>query len=471
MKKRLRYLIIGISFVIFVLLGSYLYLYSQGIRVDFKKWRLVKTGGFDVQVQSPAQAEVFVNGKRKKNTSFLSNTIYVKNLIPRSYSVEIKKESYLTWQKNLEVKEGLVTIVKNIVLFKQNPSFETLSENATAFWFSKDGRSFLLQEQINQGWNLILQEASVKKSPAVLADQQSLGLKNIVPEVQQWDDENQIIILKAFLPEPSQDDKLFVIDYQNLSDIKIYPQAIEKGVLKIILFPRETNRVLYLKEQKISSLDFRGTETASISKIPLAPVKPNKKLLIDKANWLESDSNNIYWLRGDGFLSRASGTVLENSEIINKTALSLQSEQRFKINTKLGKTILEYNHGLYYLAQGKFVKLDLTIDGWTSINNSSLICLWGNQEIWLWDKNQEAGQIKFLNRFWKTPGTVFWLNNDYLIFNVGDEIKISEIDERDYLNIFGLQSFKEPRLYFNQYDKKLYILSAKALFSSERLLP
>lgn len=71
---------------------------------------------------------------------------------------------------------------------------------------------------------------------------------------------------------------------------------------------------------------------------------------------------------------------------------------------------------------------------------------------------------------------VYWLNNDYLIFSEGETIVISEIDVRGNINTITLkpglgQALKNPQIFFNQQDKKLYILTQKELLVSERLVP
>lgn len=90
-------------------------------------------------------------------------------------------------------------------------------------------------------------------------------------------------------------------------------------------------------------------------------------------------------------------------------------------------------------------------------------------------KRKELEKI-YLTRFSKKIGEIFWYNSEYLIFNVGEEIKIAEIDNRDRLNIVDLTGFQNSQLegikiFFNLFDKKLYVLNKDNLFISEKLLP
>jgi len=108
--------------------------------------------------------------------------------------------------------------------------------------------------------------------------------------------------------------------------------------------------------------------------------------------------------------------------------------------------------------------------------DSKKLAFFSDSEIWIFylkDKTEmpakKAGERQFLVRLSKKIGDVFWLDNDYLIFNAGDKIRISETDERDRINTADLANFENPKMFWNLTDKKLYILSGKNLSSSEKL--
>ena len=87
-------------------------------------------------------------------------------------------------------------------------------------------------------------------------------------------------------------------------------------------------------------------------------------------------------------------------------------------------------------------------------------------------EEKKVGEEIFLTRFSEKIGEVFWLTSHYLIFNTGSKIKIAEIDDRDKINIVDLVEFPDPKIFWNQNNKKLYILSEKNLYTSrERLAP
>ena len=145
-----------------------------------------------------------------------------------------------------------------------------------------------------------------------------------------------------------------------------------------------------------------------------------------------------------------------------------------------GFTIKKENGGLYLLNKetNLFEEFFEPVKDFKVSPDSQKIVYSSESEIWVLfvENNDQAPQRKagekiFLTRFSEKIGDIFWLNSDYLIFNTGNRIKISEIDNRDRLNIYDLGEFENPKILWNQNEKKLYVLSQKNLFISQNLLP
>lgn len=256
MKKRTRTTLFIICVVLFCLVAPSMILYSQGYRVDFEKKRIVQTGGLYLKVL-PADAEVYINGKFKDGTTFFTNSLFIENLLPKTYQIEVKKDGYHPWQKTLAVREKEVTDAKNIVLITQSPDFTILTTSP---------------EEIS-------------------------------------------LIVAEIAASATSSDKQKVIE---VSDYEIW-----------IVFPEK------------------------------------------------------------------------------QTGQSLE-EQPDKL---------------------------------------------------------------FLTRFSKKISQVYWLNDYYLIFNLGNKIKVAEIDSRDRLNMVDLAEFESPEIFWSRADEKLYVLSEGKLYLSTNLLP
>jgi hypothetical protein len=104
--------------------------YSQGYRFDFETKRIVQTGGLYLKA-APRGAQVYINGILKDETSVFGSSSLIKNLIPKTYSIEVRKQGYHSWQKNLPVLEKQVTEAKNIILFPEEVNFQKLNATTT----------------------------------------------------------------------------------------------------------------------------------------------------------------------------------------------------------------------------------------------------------------------------------------------------------------------------------------------------
>jgi len=258
MTKKARTLLFAACLTLFALAAPIIIGYSQGYRFDFATKRIVQTGGIYVKAM-PRNVNVYINGKFKKTTSIFTNSCLMENLIPKTYNVEVKKQGYHTWQKNLTVWETQVTEAKNILLIPENPNFTILTS-----------------------------------------------------------------------------------DEQEIIDIT-------------------------------SQIDCSTTSS-------------------DKKKVIEADDHEI-WI--------------------------------------------------------SFVKTQ------------------NNQEESLGESEDKI----FLNRFSEKIDKVCWLNNYYLIFNIGDEIKIAEIDDRNKINMVDLLQFPSPEIFWDEENSKLYVLSEDNLYVSANLLP
>lgn len=124
-KKKLKKIFtkkVLISFLIFfsaTTLTVLVILFAQGYHFSRQTGKVEKTGLL-VLTSTPNGASIFVNDHL---TDATNTTI---KLVPGTYQVRIEKEGYLSWQKKLEVAEGLVT-ASDATLFPALPTLRPLT--------------------------------------------------------------------------------------------------------------------------------------------------------------------------------------------------------------------------------------------------------------------------------------------------------------------------------------------------------
>lgn len=239
----------------------------------------------------------------------------------------------------------------------------------------------------------------------------------------------------------------------------LMPRFHKIRVEKTNFFPWEKN------------LEVKEKEVTEAKNILLIPKNPKLKLLIkgikdfhplpDKSGLALFDENKKKrTLRFPDLISPATTTA-------SSTAPQNASSSFQKINNNFYRLDKEG----HFLKNGKKLTAR-TFNNFRVCPDEKKAVLWTNYEIYLLSLSPKMTyqgktfELSFLTRFSKKIGQVFWLTPDYIIFSVGKDIKISETDARDHLNLVHLLHFSqgETKIFFNQTSKNLYILNQKNLF-------
>jgi len=86
-----------------ILITTGIFLYAQGYRLDFRQRTLTATG-IILAKSLPEGAQVYLDGEL---TTATNSTL--SGVKPGTYQVKIERDGYFPWEKNIEVKAGLVT--------------------------------------------------------------------------------------------------------------------------------------------------------------------------------------------------------------------------------------------------------------------------------------------------------------------------------------------------------------------------
>jgi hypothetical protein len=407
MKKWQRTLLFWILCFVFLIISPILVLYSQGYRFDFEKKTFVKTGGLFIKAQ-PKQVEIFLNGKLAKKTDLFFGSALIQNLLPKKYKIEVKKDGFFTWEKNLEIQSGKVTEVKNIILFPKKIEFEKLANSIEDFYPLSDKKRIILKEKNEDGWSLSL-----------------------------YDPEKKLITLLI-------KEKSISKDGANLISIE---ETENENVLKIKVGVGE----------KIKNLNLNFSQIPPILKEEEEKVKENvlaqKKL-----------GKNVYYL--DPF-----GNLFLNQEKLNQERFSVQKETKYSIEILDGNIFLKEgrneNENCFYLLNQESKNFEKILCGkdFKISPDQKKLAIFSKFEIWILFLKDElaqppkkAGEKFLLLRLSKEIKDLFWINSNYLIFSLEGEIQIAEIDDRDKVNVVIFEGFKNPKIFWNSLEKRVYIL-------------
>ncbi len=417
MTKKIRTFLF-LAFLVFFLLAAPLAIfYSQGYRFDWEAKKITQTGGLFLKIY-PKQVEVYLDGKLKKKTDFFFGSVLIENLLPKKYRVEIKKEGYLPWQKNLEVKEKEVVEAKNIILFPQKPNLTILTKGVKNLWLSPNKSELILKEYEEKNWALKL-----------------------------YDLEKDV---KSHL----------------INEGDIYPGGAD---LLNLEFVKENPQELFLEigtREQLKYFTLEIDRTPPALKETEAPSPPLKDVIIYQVT-----NGELYYL--DNL-----GNLFKNEEKLTEEPFSIRSETDYALEIFQDTIFLREEQTLYrFNSESKsFEKFFEEVKELRISPDNKKLVYFSNYEIlvlFLEDvfeqPQKKAGEKILIARLSKKIENCFWFNSDYLIFNSGDVIKIAELDDRDQINIIDLAEIKNPETFWNNLNKRLYILSNENLYVSAPL--
>lgn len=466
MTYRTRTILFLSLLILFLIIATLTVFYSLGWRFDWKTRRITQPGIFYFKIW-PRSVEVYLDGELREKTDFFFGSILIENLLSKEYEVEIKKEGFHAWKKTLEIKKGEVTETKNIVLIPENPNFTIITNKVNDFFFSPNGEKIILKEswlasrsspEASEGWSLKLFEID-KNVKSHLINEDDISEDEVELFDLKFSADSSKVLLELGVEEK--------IDYY-LLEIDESPAVLSSldflnSPEKVYFLPKDSQKLFVFKENELSEANLSTKEISS-------------PILKDIITFTIS-YNDVYYLDTSGFVSK-NKLSFNQEERLNIILFPIKEETEYEITVFNSYVFLQENNILYVFDEDKksFEKFFEPIKDFKFSHDSQKMVYFNNYEIWVlflekkYDQPQkEAGEKLFITRFSEKIDNLFWYTGHYLIFNVGDKIKVVEIDDRDKINIVDLAEFKEPKIFWS--NKKLYILSEENLYVSEELTP
>ncbi len=455
-RKQRSFLFILMVFL-FVIVGPSIVLYSQGYRVDFQNKKIIQTGAFYFRI-TPRNAQIEIKSLddkkiRSVSTGFLFGTAYIENLLPRKYKIEILKENYHNWEKNLEIKEKMATEIKNVTLIPKNPEFEILTKDVNDLFYFPEKNALIIEKQEEENWTLLKKDWQTREFSILFAS----SLKENLLKIKELKNSDKILIKT----KKNELINYYVLNIENENDI--IEINLPDKIKNISFHPEKEKTVIFLENNSIFSYNYETKTTSSF--------------LENVVTYSFDFHNNFFWLSNEGFLIKG----FKNPEKINRNPLEIKEKKEFNIIfPNFSEKIIKTNN-YYYLFNRELSMFEQIFESeYKPVVSPDLGKLFfsNGYEIkimFLREANDQPQRNRldevFLTRFSQKIKDVDWYTSHYLLFTISNEIKIIEIDNRDNVNIVNLAEFKNPKSHFNLNTKKLYVLSEGKLFISEKLIP
>ena len=460
MTKKTRLIILLVCVACFFVAAPVLVAYSMGYRYDFEKMKIVATGGIYVRT-FPTADQITIDSNISEKPGFLANSIFVQSLLPKSHTVSIKKSGYYDYFKTLMVREGLATKLQSVSLFKKNIAFRDVADKIDYFSVAPNNQNIITATVGTKATTFNYFSPNSTNQPKTLSMAQIGTVLDI-----KWSGDSSVALIKI---QNYGSDFYYFLNITLQKPVATRLTYLDKNSQQISFNPQDSQAILYKKNKTLYSA--KGD-----SSLPI----------INNLVAFKMTGNEITWLSSKGALSESSisGKLINQ---ISSENFAVDTTKTYEIISISGDTFLKEDGLLFKLNQTTkvFEKFEIPVADskiLTSPDGKNLIYQ-NSEKIFLYSFVDK----KFTELFSGSQiNDCQWLNNDYIIFNSGDKIIISEIDYRGNINTVTLPqtitltnpltssgqakiNIQNPKIYLDQPGQKLYILANNTLILSEKI--
>jgi len=403
--------ILYLSFITtFLIITPLVILYTAGYGYNFKRGRIEKTGILYVD-SKPTGANIFINGQLSGKTPKRFT-----KMLPDKYQLEVKKDGYRPWNKEIEIRSNLTEFAEDIILFKDALPINIIEGEINFFMASPDQRHIIYSVTKSNIEELKIYNIKSKTSETLKKIQNNVEIK--------------------------------FVSWSMLQNLAIFKES-EKNIDNYYIVNVTTKEIKYLNEittQKFIFLDWGldkdvylyGLTTTGLFQIDLTN-KNIEKVITGKISSFIFNGNTLFYIsRENGFdyLNRKIFGIQEQN-IVNET-------NKIKLppgsNLILQKSRNGYITLLDQLSRDLFILTENVFEN-EKIENSIILQEKANDLVWSKDNNQilyyndfEIWTFNILNqqknlltRFSELIEMVNWYYGDkYILYLVGNKIKAIE---------------------------------------------
>lgn len=430
MNLRARRLLYITCIIIFIVVAPPLVLYTAGYRFDWEYRRLVETGSLVIK-SNPEGAKVYLSGKLH---SAVTPTI-INDIMPGKINLEVKKDGFHDWQKNVSINPRVTTFVENIKLFPKSTPQLVLSGPVIDYWWNNKQDRLAYTNSIGE----LRLYNTLNKKDVLLSAAGKFTIKTVSWSPQ--DDRlifsrNNRDILNHFIINPDQPEKYidlstsFKLNFEQIqwdknSSDTIY--GLSHGVLYRIPFLLKTVRLV--QAGPITNFSLSGNKIITLSKA----VSKRPALV---SYFLISDPNNI-----KPIITRSNAEndifINTNSDLI---AIYNTSQRILTVIDPNKKNTVEEKNNFDISGVDKII--------WSKDGKRLIYTDIGA----VYERSVVEPVSKLITRYSQNITNILWPNDEsYIFYTVNDSFRVLEInDERDSLVLIDSLPQAKNAIFINQ---------------------
>ncbi len=406
MKKVHRRVLLFISILAFLLLTPLVVLYGIGYRAQFNNVDPLPVGVILVETE-PKGADVLVNG-----TLIGRSPEALPNLPKGNVTVTVKKEGYATWEKTVAVEPGHAVEMRDIRLFPTKPTVTTLKSEASLFSMAP---------------NRILLAVVTKNNMLSIIDQnnaaigRSLILKSI-PKSLLWSPGSDNIIINNI------DGSTFLVSVGRSNTIEELP--LLQSARDIVWDQKIPGRLLFANaKNQLIAYNIRGNGLLIIAKDASSFSTSSRHIFV-----LNRDNSiQAYTLQGDPVRT----DLVAPTGRIAALFVTPQGAIAYRMaDDSIWVNILSDDKRTSQPVESKLVSATSQSIGWSPDGQMIYVQTDANS-LYVYNVSDERAitplqELHLITRLSRPISSPQWFSGGrHLIYQVADEILITEIDTRD----------------------------------------
>ncbi len=487
MEKIKRTIFFWTLVVLFFIISPIVILRARGYRFDSKRGVFVHSGAISIK-SNPQDFSVNLNGKQitSKTLNRINNSYAINGLLPGSYSVSISAPGFQTWTKSTDVHSGLASEFWNVLLVRN--SYQRTDYGASGigkFFISPKNDLVAYAQNSDSGLNVKILNIG-NKNTINSFDIPDWKLIDSSKDLNiEWSpDENYISI------PVQQTSESVKTELQNYRYVKVTAQKTsyayfianlsgsnanaapfnlneflgEKDLTDVRWDPSNKGYLFFLSDSTL----YRADVTDKNNITAIASNVSSYDLSNSSLYYTQSPNELVYKTSYDGKAGTTQiTTAFPESPAIPTGRLIVYDDSRIAFISS-NKDLFIYNQGDH---NDYFKKLGNNIEGVQFSNDGKKLLFWTNNEIsvyflrdWNTQPARNEDETDDITRYSGSVSNVQWFKDyEHVIFSVGSQIKIIELDSRDHRNSmdFPQTSLGNTSVVYNGSLEKLFFTDNK----------
>ena len=421
-----------------------------GYRFSFERGIFIYAGSLTLK-PNPSKITIMRDGQQlaAKQLNRLNNSYHITGLKPGEHTIEVLADGFQTWSKKITVHSGLSTEFWNVLLARASYDRTNIgSTSGTRFFLHPQKNRVALFEEDEDVLTLRVLFLETNENREVL---RANGYRFSTDEKEniEWSPDGTALLAPmekiTVFPAATHVREYAVVDIEEKSARFLSTLTDGADITSVRWDPRQKNTLFYLN----GDILFRGTLTGSDS-----TTFPAEMITQDVASYTIADDGIYYLHATKGLLYRISGNdTMANPIQLTTTVVDLTDSSYTIIAYDAERITLFNRRGTLYIFNGGdretyFEKISDGVRGASFSDDGKKMTYWTDNELYAyfthdWDTQpmRAENERMLLTRFTQTLSDVQWTKDfEHILFTVGRDIKVIELDHRDHRNVMTLSS-------------------------------